>query len=167
MPAALWWRMNGQPLRRLTNCLPNRRWKARHEAFKTGATPLTATAASEPTYELDISKIEADEMALHEEPVDITKIVQSSLTLVKDTGIGIAPEDIEKVMKPFTQADGALSRVYEGTGLGLPLTKALIEMHQGTFELDSEQGVGTTAVVRFPADRALGEIHMDDLSAVS
>ena len=106
-------------------------------------------------------------MALHEEPVDITKIVQSSLTLVKDTGIGIAPEDIEKVMKPFIQADGALSRVYEGTGLGLPLTKALIEMHQGTFELDSEQGVGTTAVVRFSAGRALGEIHTDDLSAVS
>ena len=77
---------------------------------------------------------------------------------VSDTGIGIAAEDIEKLIKPFTQADSTLARKYEGTGLGLPLTKALIEMHGGTFVLTSEQNVGTMATAYFPAHRvAAGE----------
>lgn len=182
---------------------------------------------------LDISKIEAGEMELFEEPVDIAQIVRSSLTLVKtraqdggvrlknnaagslpalnadarkikqiiinllsnavkftpesgtvtiataieddggfsirviDTGIGIAPEEIEQVLKPFAQVDSTLARKFEGTGLGLPLTKALIEMHQGTFELRSEEGSGTEAIVRFPASRTMGESDADDLSVVA
>ena len=63
---------------------------------------------------------------------------------VADTGIGIALEDIPKALAPFSQIDGDLNRNYEGTGLGLPLTEALIE---------SEVGVGTTVTVRFPAER--------------
>ncbi len=70
-----------------------------------------------------------------------------------DTGIGIAPEDIPKALAPFQQIDGDLDRKYEGTGLGLPLAKALIEMHGGSLDLQSEVGVGTTATVRLPADR--------------
>jgi PAS domain S-box-containing protein len=70
-----------------------------------------------------------------------------------DTGIGIAPEDIATALAPFQQIDSKLSRKYEGTGLGLPLTKAIAEMHGGTLDLQSEVGVGTTVTVRFPADR--------------
>jgi PAS domain S-box-containing protein len=70
-----------------------------------------------------------------------------------DTGIGIAPEDIATALAPFLQIDSKLSRKYEGTGLGLPLTKAIVEMHGGTLDLQSEVGVGTTVTVRFPADR--------------
>ena len=70
-----------------------------------------------------------------------------------DSGIGIAPEDIAIAMTPFGQVDSALSRKYEGTGLGLPLTKALAELHGATLELTSEIGAGTTATVRFPAER--------------
>jgi len=70
-----------------------------------------------------------------------------------DTGIGIAPEDIPKALAPFQQIDGDLDRKYEGTGLGLPLAKALIEMHGGSLDLQSEVGVGTTATVRLPAER--------------
>ena len=70
-----------------------------------------------------------------------------------DTGIGIAHEDIPKALAPFHQIDGDLDRKYEGTGLGLPLAKALVEMHGGSLDLQSEVGVGTTATVRLPADR--------------
>ncbi|HEY5597373.1 MAG TPA: PAS domain S-box protein [Kiloniellales bacterium] len=72
---------------------------------------------------------------------------------VIDTGIGIAPADIAKALSPFQQIDSKLSRKYEGTGLGLPLTKAIIEMHGGTLHLQSEVGVGTTVTVSFPPDR--------------
>jgi PAS domain S-box-containing protein len=75
---------------------------------------------------------------------------------ITDTGIGIAQHDIEKVLTPFGQVDSAFSRRHEGTGLGLPLVKAMIELHQGTLTLHSEIGVGTTATLAFPADRAIG-----------
>jgi signal transduction histidine kinase len=75
---------------------------------------------------------------------------------IVDTGIGIAPEDIPKALLRFGQIDGDLNRQYEGTGLGLPLTKALVELHGGTLDLQSEVSVGTTVTVRFPAERIVG-----------
>jgi signal transduction histidine kinase len=78
---------------------------------------------------------------------------------VSDTGIGIAIEDIPKALSQFGQVDSALGRRHEGTGLGLPLTKALIEQHGGTLDLQSQVGVGTTVTVRFPAERIVGSPH--------
>ncbi|MDJ0950855.1 MAG: ATP-binding protein [Alphaproteobacteria bacterium] len=72
---------------------------------------------------------------------------------VADEGIGIAAEDIPRVLAPFQQVDSELSRQFEGTGLGLPLVKHLAEMHGGALEIQSTLGVGTTVSVRFPADR--------------
>jgi signal transduction histidine kinase len=72
---------------------------------------------------------------------------------VVDTGIGIAFEDIPKALAPFQQIDSGLNRKHEGTGLGLPLAKSLVEMHGGYLDLQSEIGVGTTVTVRFPAER--------------
>jgi signal transduction histidine kinase len=72
---------------------------------------------------------------------------------ISDTGIGIAPEDISKAMSHFGQVDGDLNRRYEGTGLGLPLANALVELHGGSLDIQSQLGVGTTVTVRFPADR--------------
>ncbi len=72
---------------------------------------------------------------------------------VRDTGIGIAPEDIPKALEPFAQIDSTLSRRYEGTGLGLPLTRSLIELHGGTIVIDSELGEGTLVTVTFPPER--------------
>ncbi len=75
---------------------------------------------------------------------------------VTDTGIGIAPKDLPRVIVPF----GALGRNVdfvrqnEGTGLGLPLSKSLVEMHGGTLEMQSELGRGTTAIVHLPASPA-------------
>jgi PAS domain S-box-containing protein len=72
---------------------------------------------------------------------------------ITDIGIGIASEDIPKALSRFGQVDADLNRQYEGTGLGLPLTKALVELHGGSLDLQSQVGVGTTVTVRFPADR--------------
>ncbi|MDJ0950833.1 MAG: ATP-binding protein [Alphaproteobacteria bacterium] len=72
---------------------------------------------------------------------------------VTDTGIGIPLADIPKALTPFQQIESHLNRKYEGTGLGLPLTKALVELHGGSFDLQSQVGVGTTVTVRLPAVR--------------
>jgi signal transduction histidine kinase len=72
---------------------------------------------------------------------------------ITDTGIGIALADIPTALDPFRQVDSGLNRKYEGTGLGLPLTKALAESHGGTLDLQSAVGIGTTVTVRFPAER--------------
>ncbi len=74
---------------------------------------------------------------------------------VMDTGIGIAREDIPRALSQFGQINSSLGREQVGTGLGLPLTKAMVELHGGCFDLQSEIGVGTTVTVRFPADRTV------------
>lgn len=77
-----------------------------------------------------------------------------SLTIeVSDTGIGIAQKDISKAMATFGQVDSKLSRRYEGTGLGLPLTKKLTELMGGTFEIKSEVGLGTTITLGFKKEK--------------
>jgi signal transduction histidine kinase len=74
---------------------------------------------------------------------------------VADTGIGMAKEDIPRALERFGQLDGDLNRKYEGTGLGLPLTKKLVELHGGRLDIDSELCVGTKVTVAFPADRLI------------
>ncbi len=80
---------------------------------------------------------------------------------VRDTGIGIAEKDIPTALAPFSQVDSDLNRVYEGTGLGLPLTNALVGLHGGRLELESEVGTGTTVTVRLPASRTMPETVVD------
>ncbi|MBC7906268.1 MAG: PAS domain-containing sensor histidine kinase, partial [Rhodospirillaceae bacterium] len=77
---------------------------------------------------------------------------------VTDTGIGMTAEELERVMEPFVQADTRLSRKYEGTGLGLPLTKALVVAHGGTISLSSAPDEGTIVVVTFPPARIITNI---------
>ncbi len=75
---------------------------------------------------------------------------------VVDTGIGIDPEHIERVLAPFGQVDSGLGRKYEGTGLGLPLARAFAELHGGGLELASHPGEGTRVTVRLPKTRVIG-----------
>jgi signal transduction histidine kinase/integral membrane sensor domain MASE1 len=74
---------------------------------------------------------------------------------VCDTGIGIPPDQIERVLEPFTQVEHVLSRSHAGTGLGLPLCKELARLHGGTLAICSAVGVGTTVTVTFPKERAV------------
>jgi len=69
---------------------------------------------------------------------------------VKDTGIGIAPDDINTLFKPFHQIDTGTTRKHEGTGLGLSISKKLIEYHKGTIQIKSEIGKGSEFIVTFP-----------------
>ena len=168
---------------------------------------------------LDLSKIEAGRMELHEEMIDLAYVVNSCLTIVKeaaadaglalrtrlpddlppifadkrsvrqillnllsnsvkftpeggsvtveaqlepsgglalvvrDTGIGMTAEGIEIVLQPFGQIESAHTRTHNGTGLGLPISKSLAEMHGGSMTVESEVGKGTSITLRFPAAR--------------
>jgi signal transduction histidine kinase len=72
---------------------------------------------------------------------------------ISDTGIGIAAHDLAKALQPFGQIDSRMTRKYQGTGLGLPLTKSMIELHGGSLQLDSTVGRGTTATLWLPPAR--------------
>ena len=107
--------------------------------------------------------------ALKFTPTGGTIVVSGALDLagglrlaVRDSGIGIAKEHIAKVLEPFWQVDSGLNRRQEGTGLGLSLTKRLIEVHGGSLHLSSELGIGTTATISLPAERVV-----DDSGAAS
>ncbi|MEW6494610.1 MAG: PAS domain S-box protein, partial [Cyanobacteriota bacterium] len=69
---------------------------------------------------------------------------------VIDTGIGIAPENLDKLFKPFVQLDSSLSRRYAGTGLGLALVRRIVELHGGSVSLESEVGKGSQFTVNLP-----------------
>jgi signal transduction histidine kinase len=82
------------------------------------------------------------------------QLTQAGLALaVADSGIGIAREDIPKALERFGQVDSRLERKYEGTGLGLPLSRQLAEMHGGELVLESTVGAGTTVTVTLPRER--------------
>ncbi len=88
--------------------------------------------------------------------VDVTTATDDGGDLilrVRDTGIGIAPDDLEEIAKPFVQVSGPGSDRHQGTGLGLHLVRTLIELHGGTMEIESAANAGTTVSLRFPAAR--------------
>ena len=170
---------------------------------------------------LDVSKIEAGALNMHEETLDVARVVEASVRLVRpraeqgrirlsviveekipalhadqrhlkqtllnllsnavkftprdgrvslevetaadgsmafivsDTGIGMDAAGLATAFTIFGQVDGTIGRKFEGSGLGLPLTRGLIEAHGGTLDLHSAPGSGTRAIVRFPAERVL------------
>ena len=82
-----------------------------------------------------------------------TEVTSGLELIVRDTGIGIRPEDIAHILTPFGQVASVYSRNHQGSGLGLTLTKALIERHGGHLRLYSAPGLGTTVRLSFPAER--------------
>ncbi len=72
------------------------------------------------------------------------------VTQVTDTGVGMSPEDQAKLFQPFMQLDASKSREYSGSGLGLALTKRLVEIHGGTISVESEKGKGSTFQFTLP-----------------
>lgn len=75
---------------------------------------------------------------------------QGVIVVIRDSGVGMSPEEIEVAMTPFGQVDGGRSRWREGAGLGLPIAKALVELHGGTLYIASQQNEGTEVVITFP-----------------
>jgi PAS domain S-box-containing protein len=77
---------------------------------------------------------------------------------VRDTGVGMSPEEIDTALEPFGQVDAGANRRHEGTGLGLPLARRLVELHGGSLDIESRKGHGTTVTVTLPAAPAAPEI---------
>jgi signal transduction histidine kinase len=75
---------------------------------------------------------------------------------VTDTGIGMSHDEIAIALEPFEQVENAITKTYEGTGLGLPLAKRLVELHGGTMVITSSKGAGTSICVQLPAERMVG-----------
>ena len=78
---------------------------------------------------------------------------KNMIITIADTGIGMDAQNLDKAMEKFGQVDSSLSRKHEGTGLGLPLTKGLVELHDGVMEIASEPDKGTIVTLRFPSNR--------------
>ena len=74
---------------------------------------------------------------------------------VTDTGVGMTAVEVEKALSPFGQVDNALDRASSGTGLGLPLSKAIMDVHDGRIEILSEKSIGTTVTLVFPSERVI------------
>jgi two-component system cell cycle sensor histidine kinase PleC len=88
--------------------------------------------------------------------VRIAAVVEEDSSIavtVEDDGIGIAPQDLDKVLLPFERAQSHAGLAVEGTGIGLPLSKSLVESHGGSLTLDSAPGRGTRVTVRLPQSR--------------
>jgi signal transduction histidine kinase len=133
----------------------------------------TGEVRLEKTYESDLPQLRADQRRVRQVVLNLLSnavkftprggciivgvlLRGGELTVqVADTGIGIAAEDIPRALERFGQIDDSLGRKYEGTGLGLPLSKALMELHGGTLLLESTLGAGTTVSVTFPAERTI------------
>ena len=84
------------------------------------------------------------------------------LIRISDTGIGMAAEDIPKALEPFGQVHDIMSRPHEGTGLGLHMSKTMMEMHGGQLMLESTLGEGTTITLLFPPERTVTETSPSD-----
>jgi signal transduction histidine kinase len=142
----------------------------RERARQSGIALSVAIPANLPPLRADLRKMKQILINLLSNAVKFTKrdgrvtieaFVEESgefVLRVADTGIGIRPEDIDKALEPFGQVDDRLARSYEGTGLGLTLTKSLVELHGGRLEIASrcdEPPTGTTVTAIFPARRVL------------
>jgi two-component system cell cycle sensor histidine kinase PleC len=80
------------------------------------------------------------------------------VVLIRDTGVGMSTDEINIAMTPFGQVDGGRSRWREGTGLGLPIARALVELHGGLLEIRSAKHVGTEIAIVLPARDALASV---------
>lgn len=81
-----------------------------------------------------------------------------AIVAIRDSGLGMSAEEIDVAMTPFGQVDGGRSRWREGAGLGLPIAKALVELHGGILEIRSKKGSGTDVVMAFPASDSVNPV---------
>ena len=136
-------------------------------ANKKGVTLITKVAPNMPRFRGDERRLRQILLNLLSNAVKFTPAEREVRVLVglneiggaqidvEDTGIGIPPDQINRVMEPFYQVDGSLARTQEGTGLGLPIAKSLAELHGGTLRLESAVGYGTTARLTLPPERTV------------
>ena len=93
-----------------------------------------------------LTESESQDSTMYSSPKPMLRIC------IQDTGIGISLENQEKLFKPFSQIDSALNRQYEGTGLGLYLTRQIVELHGGILTMVSKPGQGSRFLIDLPCD---------------
>jgi two-component system cell cycle sensor histidine kinase PleC len=82
-----------------------------------------------------------------------SRLVENSVVLlIADTGIGIAPQSLQRLGRPFEQVESQLTKTYHGSGLGLAIARSLTSLHGGSMRLRSKLGAGTVVRVRLPRD---------------
>jgi two-component system, cell cycle sensor histidine kinase PleC len=86
--------------------------------------------------------------------------------LVRDSGVGMTADEIKVAMTPFGQVDAGHARWREGTGLGLPIAKALVELHGGHIEIRSRKGEGTEVAILLPSRTSVSAVHTDEASSI-
>jgi two-component system, cell cycle sensor histidine kinase PleC len=82
-----------------------------------------------------------------------------AVVLVRDTGVGMTKDEVTVALTPFGQVDGGKTRWREGTGLGLPIARALVELHGGSLRIESTKGAGTEVAVYLPAPHSVSEVY--------
>ena len=82
---------------------------------------------------------------------------KDAIIAVSDTGIGIAEEDVPKIFSRFWRSDASRERVSGGLGVGLSITKEIVDQHNGTIAVESQLGKGTTFTIRLPLAREARE----------
>jgi PAS domain S-box-containing protein len=87
----------------------------------------------------------------------LTKEGEVAIAVI-DTGIGIAPDVLPHLFRPFRQGDNSISRQFGGSGLGLAISRRLIELHNGRIEVTSEPGKGTVVTITLPAERVIPDL---------
>ena len=86
-----------------------------------------------------------------------------ALVEIVDSGMGMSEEEIKIALTPFGQVDGGRARLREGTGLGLPIAKSLVELHSGRLSIVSQKNTGTTVTVMLPSRHAVTAVNCSDL----
>jgi two-component system cell cycle sensor histidine kinase PleC len=151
-----------------------------HEAVQSSLTAVSAQALkNKVTLEVDLpqslSPVRADAVAMRQILINLLSnavkftpeggavtirvepVEDGGIALViADTGIGMTEEEIAIALEPFSQVENALTKKFEGTGLGLPIARRLIELHGGRLEIASAKDHGTTIRAYLPADRIIG-----------
>jgi signal transduction histidine kinase len=82
--------------------------------------------------------------------VSLFNAPQEAHIQITDTGIGLSEDEIEKIFRPFSQADSSITRKYGGTGLGLVISKNIIDLHGGTISVESQKGQGSSFTITLP-----------------
>lgn len=98
--------------------------------------------------------------------VDVSIKTAGIIVQVSDTGIGISPEDLERLAQPFEQVENENTRQVEGTGLGLVLSKSLVELHGGNFKIESVVGEGTSVIFTLP-NKPITKVEAEPVTEVA
>jgi len=86
--------------------------------------------------------------------VRLTEVNGAVCLSVADNGVGMNPDQIDYVLKPFNQIENVRTRSHQGTGLGLTIVKQMVELHGGNIDIETEEGLGTTVTLCFPPERS-------------